>query len=284
VGDHDRGAALHEPVERLLHHALRLRVERRRRLVQKQDLGVLHDGPRDRNALLLPPAHLGAALPAQRGVPRGQLRNEAVRVGGLGGGHDLLLRRVGLAVQDVLPDAGGEQHRLLAHEADLLAVPLQVQAADVHAVEPDGAREGVVEALDELDDRGLPRSALADEGEGAPRRNGQGEAVEDCHLGARRILEADLAQFQGAPQRAQRLALGLRVDQGYPLQRGEDALDGPVRLADVGHHRRRLGNAHGPESEAHENDEHRIEVYPAFVDEERPDVQHEPPGRELHEL
>jgi len=137
VGDHDRGAALHEPVERLLHHALRLRVERRRRLVQKQDLGVLHDGPRDRNALLLPPAHLGAALPAQRGVPRGQLRNEAVRVGGLGGGHDLLLRRVGLAVQDVLPDAGGEQHRLLRDQPDLLPQPFQLQLADVHAVEPD---------------------------------------------------------------------------------------------------------------------------------------------------
>jgi len=35
VGDNDRRAALHEPVERLLHHALRLGVERRRRLVQK---------------------------------------------------------------------------------------------------------------------------------------------------------------------------------------------------------------------------------------------------------
>jgi len=105
-----------------------------------------------------------------------------VGVGGVGGGHDLLLRRVGLAVKDVLPDAGGEQHRLLAHEADLLAVPFQFESADVHAVEPDGTREGVVEALDELDDRGLPRAALTDEGEGASRGNREGEGVEDSHF------------------------------------------------------------------------------------------------------
>jgi len=115
-----------------------------------------------------------------------------VGVGGLGGGHDLLFRRVGLAVKDVLPDTGGEQHRFLRDQPNLLPQPLQLQLSDVHAVEPDGTREGVVEALDELDDRGLPRAALTDEGDRGPRGNREGELGEYGGVRARGIGEGDV--------------------------------------------------------------------------------------------
>src|SRR6187551_2796359 len=52
VRDRNRRAVLGEAVEGLLHRALRLRVERARRLVQDQDGGIAEDRPRDRHALL----------------------------------------------------------------------------------------------------------------------------------------------------------------------------------------------------------------------------------------
>ena len=39
--DHQRGAAFHQPLERVLHGALALRVERGRRLVEQQDRRIL---------------------------------------------------------------------------------------------------------------------------------------------------------------------------------------------------------------------------------------------------
>ena len=52
----------HQPVQRILHDALALRVKRARRLVKKQDLRVLHNGPGNRHALLLAAGKLDAAL------------------------------------------------------------------------------------------------------------------------------------------------------------------------------------------------------------------------------
>merc|ERR1719199_350101 len=62
VRHHDSRAAHHQPVQRILHDALALRVKRARRLVKKQDLRVLHNGPGNRHALLLAAGKLDAAL------------------------------------------------------------------------------------------------------------------------------------------------------------------------------------------------------------------------------
>ncbi|BAF08060.1 Os02g0189900 [Oryza sativa Japonica Group] len=62
----------------------------------------------------------------EEGTPQAlrQLGDEAVCVGRLGGGDHLLRCGVLLPEQDVLPDAGGEQRRLLAHQPHLRSQPL----------------------------------------------------------------------------------------------------------------------------------------------------------------
>ncbi len=54
VRDDERGAVLHGALEGLLHQRFALGVERRRRLVEQQHLGVAQDCPRDGDPLALP--------------------------------------------------------------------------------------------------------------------------------------------------------------------------------------------------------------------------------------
>src|SRR5438132_265908 len=73
VRDDEHGAVRHQAIDRLLHQALRLGVERARRLVENQDRGVAQQGARDRDAFALPapPAAAPAAPPARPRRPPG---------------------------------------------------------------------------------------------------------------------------------------------------------------------------------------------------------------------
>ena len=75
VGDHERGAAHHQVVERVEDHGLGLGVDRRGRLVEDQDRRVADEGARDADALALAARELRAALAelglvARRAAPR----------------------------------------------------------------------------------------------------------------------------------------------------------------------------------------------------------------------
>mmetsp|Transcript_28510 Transcript_28510/g.84410 ORF Transcript_28510/g.84410 Transcript_28510/m.84410 type:complete len:235 (-) Transcript_28510:1478-2182(-) len=156
VRDDNGGAPDHEVVQRLLHQALALCVERTGGLVQQHDLRVLEDCARDCDALLLPAAQAQAALAHTCLVRAGQAVDEVVRVGGLGSGNHLLLAGVRAAHEDVLKDCRREERGLLADEAGVGTKPLEVQLAEVHTVQQHDARVGVVEALQQLRDGRLP--------------------------------------------------------------------------------------------------------------------------------
>ena len=66
VRDDQRGAALHQPVQRLLHRALGFAVQRRGGLVEDQDRRVLVDRARDRQALALAARQLAAVVADER--------------------------------------------------------------------------------------------------------------------------------------------------------------------------------------------------------------------------
>ena len=60
--DDQHGAPRHQPLERELHHALALGIERARRLVEQQDRAIGEDRARDRQPLPLPAGQPHAAL------------------------------------------------------------------------------------------------------------------------------------------------------------------------------------------------------------------------------
>jgi len=162
---HHRRAANHQAIQRVLHDTLALRVKRARRLVQKKDLRVLHDGAGNRNALLLTARKLDAALAEHRVVALGQSLDERVGVRRAGRLLDLLHARVRATVRNVVSHAHVEQHGLLGHQANLRAHVLQVEVAHILSVDQDLATKDVVEALDEADDRALAAARLAHQGD-----------------------------------------------------------------------------------------------------------------------
>ncbi len=137
---------------------------------------------------------------------------------------DLLLGGVGPAEGDVLADGGGEEGRLLQHDPDLLAQRLQRHVADVVAVDGDAAVGGVIEARDQVDDRGLARAGRAQQGDHLAGLGLQRDVVQHlmvAEVGERDILETDVAFDRGQWDGVRRLLhLGARVEDL------EDALGG----------------------------------------------------------
>ena len=88
VGDQDRGAPGHQPLQRHLHLRLALGVERAGGLVEQQDRRVLQEGPGDRDALAL-----AARQPQARLADRG--------VVALGQGHDELVAAAARAAASI---------------------------------------------------------------------------------------------------------------------------------------------------------------------------------------
>ena len=140
MGDREGRAAAGRGIQRLLHHALRDGVERRRRLVEEQHGRVLQQHARDRDALLLAAGEAVAALADDRVVAVLEALDDVVDVRGAARVLELGVGRVGLGVAQVLADRGVEEIGLLRHDPDVVDDRLLREAADVLAGEEHLAR------------------------------------------------------------------------------------------------------------------------------------------------
>ena len=139
-----------------------------------------------------------------------------------------------------------EADEVLEHRGDPAAPAVEVEVAEVDAVDLDGAGLGVVEAAEQLGQRGLARAVLADDGQRRPGRDGQVEARRAparslARVGEGDVAEADLARRAcpsagpvAAAQRAPPGAIGLAQaqDRGH---RGGGAVERPVEAAEGDH-------------------------------------------------
>src|SRR5260370_19244836 len=156
VRDVNGGAAAREGTQPFEKVVLGLRVERRRRLVEQQDLRVTHERARKRDLLPLPSRKIDPMVEplAERSViPLWKPGYELGRAGLSAGDLDPL------AVVDVLHVAKADvfsRGRLvgdvvLEHRADLGAQLVGVEVLDVDPVDQDPAGVGVVQAADQLE-------------------------------------------------------------------------------------------------------------------------------------
>ena len=83
------------------------------------------------------------------------------------GGDDLLLGGVGLGHSDVFPDGAGFEPGVLEHHAVATAQAAAGDAADVLAADVNFARVHIVEAHEQIDQRGLAAARGADDGDAA---------------------------------------------------------------------------------------------------------------------
>ena len=200
-----------QPLQRLLHRALALGVERAGRLVEQQDRRVAQDRAGDREALALAAGEHHAALADLGVVALRQPGDELVRRGGAGRRLDLGVAGLRPAEADVLARRGGEDHRLLRHQRDCAAQVGARQLAQVDAVERRrGRRPGRRSAAA----AGRSWSCRRRTGRPAPRsRPGAMRRLRSSSAGVvrpRRIVEGDALEGDRAPASAPAAAPGLR--------------------------------------------------------------------------
>ena len=92
-----------------------------------------------------------------------QIDNKVMYVGGAARCTDLIIAGLGPGIEQVCPDGIVEQVSLLRHHADLPRQSLQAQVADIVSVDADGAAVRVVEARQQIADRGLAGPAGANQ-------------------------------------------------------------------------------------------------------------------------
>ena len=170
VGDHDRGAPLHQPLHRLLDQRLRLRVEARGRLVQDQDRRIGQEGAGHGHALALAARQLHAALAHQGAVALGQAHDEVVRIGEPRRALDLRhASRRAAHRRCSRPACGGTGSAPAARWRSATAgTPASPRRCPARRSDPPARH--VVEPLDQLDEGRLAGARRPDEADRSPAR------------------------------------------------------------------------------------------------------------------
>ena len=157
------GAALHQPIQRLLDDRLVLRIDRGQRLVEDQDRRVAQQRPGDGDALALPARQPDAPLSDHGVVTLREPGDELVGVRGARRGLELPGGGVGLAEPEVVRDGAVKEIGLLVHHRDTAVDVVGTQSAQIVPADTHHPFIGVVEAHQQPDDGGLPRPALPHE-------------------------------------------------------------------------------------------------------------------------
>src|SRR5437773_3198556 len=228
VGDEQAGFPGHEAPERFPNPGLAFDIEARRRLVQDQDRRVADDGPGQGDPLFLPAREGTATLGDHGGVAVVELDDEIMGVGRLGGAHDFRNRGVGLAIRNVLLDAGGQQHRILRNDTDVPAEGLASIPLDVGPIDQDGSPDRVVEAEDQAGDRGLAGTGRSHQHHpltGGDRERHMGQHAPPVAVVERDVVEDDLALELRRVDR-----VGHVADAGFDIEDLRDPVDAHRRL------------------------------------------------------
>ena len=155
-----------------------------------------------------------------------------------GGPDNVLVRRICVAVADVLADCAREEVRLLWDDGHLLREGVEGHVAYVHAVQQHPALFHVVEAHKERDYGRLARARGPDQGDRIARRDVQVHAIQDglvLHVVEADALEPHVAA-DGIDTRAAGPVnhVGLHVHQlEYARAGGHGALQGAVLHGEV---------------------------------------------------
>ena len=175
--DQNRGGVSRRGQDAIENLRLAAHVELRRRFVEQHHTRAQLDRaqrPRERNPLPLPAGEIGAVLVSAR---EDRVERREMRRAGL---HQRLLDRlVGrTGGRNVVAQRQLEPDEVLKHRRDALAPCVDVELAQIDAIDLDRAFIGIVEPAQQLRERGLARAILADDRERRTGRNRQIETVQ----------------------------------------------------------------------------------------------------------
>ena len=171
--DHKAGAPAHKRIHSTADGELGTRVHARRRLVQDENRRVVEQHACDGQQLTLPLANALGIVGHPRVITLRHGAYKEVDLRGARSRHDLVARRLGTAVGDVFGNRAVKQPGVLQHHAKLLAQLAAVHTARVHAVERNAAAIDLIEAHEQVDERGLARARGSHHGDLLARLGGK---------------------------------------------------------------------------------------------------------------
>ncbi len=231
VGNHDRGAVGQDDIEAFLNLGLGERIDTGGCLVEDHDRGVLDQDARQGDELALPHRE-GTAVFTDNGLQPFRERCDPVTFANCHGGRQyLVIAGIGLRVADVVGYGAGKEEWRLGNNAQLLAIFRQIERPDRATIDQQITILKLVEARDQLAERGLASAGVSDDGQCLSARNRQIEVIE--HLRAIGIGEGEIAEFDFAPHVPGILA-GRLDDLGIGVDQREDSLGSAKPLLELG--------------------------------------------------
>ena len=248
---------------------LRAGVDVRRGLVEDQDGGLGEEDACDAEELALAGGKRGR-VPAEHGVVTlGQLLDELVRMGLVGGFLDLVEGGLGPGHRDIFAHGGVLHPGVLQDHADLGSQAGAREIADVVTVEADGAAVDVVEAHEQVDEGRLAAAGWADDRDALAGSHVEIEIADERafgRVGKAHVLDIDQSCRIGQDNRirlvGQDLVLGQQVEEAggtgdRVLQLRDDlgdVVEGLGVLVGVAEEGREAADAHAA-TEHHEGSE-----------------------------
>ncbi|CDD41178.1 uncharacterized protein BN642_00507 [Collinsella sp. CAG:398] len=202
-------------------------------IVQDQHLGVLQQRAGDAQALLLAARHVRAALLDIGVVLLREGLDELIGLGELAHLDELVVRGVRVAPAQVLLDGAAEEHVLLQHHGHVVAQELQIIVAHVDAAHLHGALGHVVQAADEVHERGFGRTGAAHDAQGLAALDVQVDLGEGAVLRLLGVVERDVVEVDRAVLHLGD-GVGRVLDGGLGLDDLDDTLGALLRHDDHG--------------------------------------------------
>ncbi len=116
---------------------------------------------------------------------------------------------------DVAADRAGEQKWILQNHAEAAAEIGEVHVFDIDAVDPHCAFLHIIEAQEQGDDRGLARAGVADDGDGLPGFDGEGDIAENpvgnSVVWVRQCADSAPLRFGGTARVTVRVSVSIRA-------------------------------------------------------------------------
>ena len=168
----------HQHVQRVADDQLGLGVDARGRLVEDQHARIERQRPRERQQLLLPHRQRRAALGDRARIAVRQPLDERLGMDGARRTPHALVVDRRVAEPDVVGDGAGEQVHVLQHQAEQAAHVVEIELADVDAVDRDPPALHVVEAQQQVDQRRLPRAGGADDADALAGADVEADALQ----------------------------------------------------------------------------------------------------------
>ena len=173
VGEDERGAALHQPVEGRLDRCLILGIDRGESFIEHQNRRIAQQCAGDGDALALSARQLDALFADDRVIALRQRLDEVVDVGSTRRILDMGAGGIGPAHADIFLDRAVKQERVLVDDGDHAADLLGSEIPEIVAADLDAALLWVIETQQQPHDRRFAAAGTADQTDALAGCNGE---------------------------------------------------------------------------------------------------------------